>query len=276
MSFEVFKKAVDEWGANGGQSVDLTPVVGDPLIDPNLLEKIHYAVRQVGIKHLSLTTNAILMNRNETYKRLVDSGIHQIYISTEGTNREMYEKIYGVEQYEAVISGVRNLLEYNRSQGEPVGVAIRFRNAQKPSTIVRSEDFKNHIKPYLSQKVRVNFTVDYDNWGGTIVDEDMKGYMRLRPTPPKVNVPCQALFGFAVRHDGAVRLCGCRFKRSDVDDLIVGNIHEQTLEEISKGERAWEIIKGFYSGKRPETCAGCTIYQPIDHHWLRRRARNGN
>jgi radical SAM protein with 4Fe4S-binding SPASM domain len=104
----------------------------------------------------------------------------------------------------------------------------------------------------------------------------MKGYMRLRPTPPKVNVPCQALFGFAVRHDGAVRLCGCRFKRSDVDDLIVGNIHEQTLEEISKGERAWEIIKGFYSGKRPETCAGCTIYQPIDHHWLRRRARNGN
>ena len=188
----------------------------------------------------------------------------------------MYEKIYGVKQYEAVISGVRNLLEYNRSKGEPIGVAIRFRNAQKPSAIVRSEDFKKHIKPYLSQKVRVNFTVDYDNWGGTIVNEDMKGFMRLRPTPPKLNVPCVALFGFAVRHDGAVRLCGCRFKRSDVDDLIVGNIHEQTLEEISKGARAWEIIKGFYSGKRPETCAGCTIYHPIDHKWLRQRARNGN
>ena len=34
MSFEVFKKAVDEWAALGGQSLDLTPVVGDPLVDP--------------------------------------------------------------------------------------------------------------------------------------------------------------------------------------------------------------------------------------------------
>jgi len=276
MSFEVFKKAVDEWAANGGQSVDLTPVVGDPLIDPNLLEKIHYAVRQAGIKNLSLTTNAILMNRNETYKRLVDSGIHQVFISTEGTDREMYEKIYGVKQYDEVISGVRNLLDYNRTQGEPVSIAIRFRNAQRPSAIVRSNDFQEYIKPYLSPKVRVNFTVDYDNWGGTIHEADMQGFMRLRPTPPKVNVPCRALFGFAVRHDGTVRLCGCRFKRTDLDDLVVGNIREQTLEEISKGDPAWEIIKGFYSGKRPETCAGCTMYHPIDHEWLRQRARNGS
>jgi len=39
-----FKKAVDEWAAVGGQSLDLTPVVGDPLVDPGLLEKIDYAV----------------------------------------------------------------------------------------------------------------------------------------------------------------------------------------------------------------------------------------
>ena len=39
MPFDVFKKAVDEWAAVGGQSLDLTPVVGDPLVDPGLLEK---------------------------------------------------------------------------------------------------------------------------------------------------------------------------------------------------------------------------------------------
>src|SRR4029077_10249148 len=38
MSFEVFKKAVDEWAAMGGQSLDLTPVVGDPLVDPGILQ----------------------------------------------------------------------------------------------------------------------------------------------------------------------------------------------------------------------------------------------
>ena len=44
MSFEVFKKAVDEWAALGGQSLDLTPVVGDPLVDPGILQKVDYAV----------------------------------------------------------------------------------------------------------------------------------------------------------------------------------------------------------------------------------------
>jgi MoaA/NifB/PqqE/SkfB family radical SAM enzyme len=46
MSFEVFKKAVDEWAALGGQSLDLTPVVGDPLVDPGILDKVDYAVNR--------------------------------------------------------------------------------------------------------------------------------------------------------------------------------------------------------------------------------------
>ena len=37
MPLATFKKAVDEWSALGGQSLDLTPVVGDPLVDPGLL-----------------------------------------------------------------------------------------------------------------------------------------------------------------------------------------------------------------------------------------------
>ena len=31
MPFDIFKKVVDEWAALGGQCLDLTPVVGDPL-----------------------------------------------------------------------------------------------------------------------------------------------------------------------------------------------------------------------------------------------------
>ena len=114
--------------------------------------------------------------------------------------------------------------------------------------------------------------MDFDNWGGTIQPKDMSGSMRLRKLPPPLNVPCKNLFNFAVRHDGKVRLCGCRLTRRDLDDLVVGNIHEKSLGEISKSEEAWNIIKGFYSGKRPETCVECTFYNPIDRQWLERRA----
>jgi radical SAM protein with 4Fe4S-binding SPASM domain len=272
MPFDVFKKAVDEWAAVGGQSLDLTPVVGDPLVDPGLLEKIDYAVNHAHIKDVVLTTNAILINKNDTYKRLIDLGIGGVFISTQGASREVYEKIYGVKHYDDAMSGIRNLMEYNRSKGEPARIVVRFRNHEKPSQIIRSPDFKKNIQPYLSERVRINFTVDYDNWGGTIQPGDLSGSMRLRKLPPPLKVPCKNLFNFAVRHDGKVRLCACRLTRSDLDDLVVGNILEKSIAEISKSDQAWNVIKGFYAGKRPETCLECTFYQPIDRHWLERRA----
>jgi hypothetical protein len=59
-----------------------------------------------------------------------------------------------------------------------------------------------------------------------------------------------------VRHDGRVRLCGCRLTTNDNDDLVVGN------------------IKGFYEGKRPHTCLECTFYQPINQGWFEQRAKD--
>jgi sulfatase maturation enzyme AslB (radical SAM superfamily) len=271
MSFPLFKKVVDEWAALGGKSIDVTNTVGDPLIDPGLLDKINYTIQEAGIKTVTFTTNGILLNHKETYKRLIDAGVSGIYISTEGTNKEIYEKVYGVKHYDDMLSGVHNLLEYNRSKGEPTHIAVRFRNSQKPSEIIRSQDFIRVIKPYFSDKVRCNFTVDFDNWGGSIQEQDMIGNMRLRHVRNEVNVPCRALFGFMVRHDGSVRLCGCRFKNTDMDDMVVGNMWSTSLLEISKAKKTWEIIEGFYSNKRPEACQKCSLYHPIDRKWLQAR-----
>jgi radical SAM protein with 4Fe4S-binding SPASM domain len=273
MSFEIFKKAIDEWAAMGGQSLDLTPVVGDPLVDPGILDKVDYAVNRAGLKDVYLTTNAILINRNETYKKLIDLGIAAVYISTQGARKEAYEKIYGVKHYDEAMSGIRNLMDYNRQKGEPARIVVRFRNHEKPSEIINSPDFKKNILPYLSERVRINFTVDFDNWGGTIKAEDMSGFMRLRELPPMLNVPCKNLFNFAVRHDGRVRLCGCRLTTNDNDDLVVGNIREKTLMQLSESDESWDIIKGFYKGQRPKTCLECTFYQPINEQWLDERVK---
>lgn len=271
MSMEIFHKAVDEWAALGGTRLDLTPVVGDPLVDPGLLDKLDHAVKK-GMR-VSLTTNAILMDKNDNYRQLIDRGIREVYISTQGTSKERYEEIYGVKHFDEAISGIRHLLEYNRSRGEPIKIAIRFRNAEKPSEITRSKLFKECLKPYFSEKVRVNYTVDFDNWGGTIKPENLSGNMRLRELPHQLNIPCASLFGVVVRHDGSVRLCGCRLVRSDLDDLVVGNIREHSMKEIAESERAWKIIRGFYTGQRPETCKGCTMYQPVSRSWLQARAQ---
>jgi radical SAM protein with 4Fe4S-binding SPASM domain len=172
------------------------------------------------------------------------------------------------------MSGIRNLMEYNRSKGESARIVVRFRNHERPSQIIRSHDFQKNIRPYLSERVRVNFTVDFDNWGGTIRDTDLSGSMRMRKLPPMLDVPCKNLFNFAVRHDGRVRLCGCRLATNDNDDLVVGNIKDKTLKEISESDEAWNKIKGFYEGKRPHTCLECTFYMPITQNWFDERAKS--
>jgi len=80
--------------------------------------------------------------------------------------------------------------------------------------------------------------------------------MRMRKLPPPLKVALQNLFNFAVRHDGKVRLCGCRLATNDNDDLVVSNIRDKTLEEISKSEEAWNIIKGFYGRQTPAHLSG--------------------
>jgi MoaA/NifB/PqqE/SkfB family radical SAM enzyme len=270
MTMATFQNIISGRAGLGGKVLDFTPVVGEPLIDPGLVEKIRFA-RASGIATISFTTNGILLDHHDVYKKLVDEKVSAIYISIGATEAKQYQRVYGVDQYPRVISGLRHLLEYNRQSGEPVYINIRFRNAQRPSTILASKDFVEHIKPFLSARVEVNFTVDFDNWGGAIRQEELPGTMRLRKSRPEIKIPCAALYGFSIRHDGSVRLCGCRMKFSDLDDLVVGNVNQQSLEDISRSAQTQKIIAGFYRGERPATCRCCLLYTPITRSWLKAR-----
>lgn len=263
MKMDVFQKALDEYSALGGKSVDLTPTVGDPLLDPTLIEKIRYCHDHANIHDICLTTNAIAMCKRDMFKQLVDAGGVTICISLPGLDTETYKQVYGIDRYPDVIKGIAAVLSYNKSRGEPSRVILRFRNPQKPSVLIHSKDFVEHIKPYLSDKVTCNFTVDFDNWGGSINEKDMYGIMKLRKIPTRHNIPCANLFNFMVRYDGSVRLCGCRLKDNEDDGLVVGNIHQNSLAEIGRNQKVHDIIEGFYNGKRPSTCEECSFYLPI-------------
>ena len=61
---------------------------------------------------------------------MIDLGIGGVFISTQGASKAAYEKIYGVKKYDEAMSGIRNLMEYNRAKDEPAQIIIRFRNTK--------------------------------------------------------------------------------------------------------------------------------------------------
>lgn len=272
MNFGIFKKALDEYLEMGGQSISLTPTVGDPLIDLRLIDKINYA-SQRGIKRIYFYTNGILLAKDDVYKKLIDSGTTQIEISTEGCDKEFFEKVYGVKLYDEFIKGVSLLLSYNKEKGEPVKISINFRSARKPSEVLGSPDFVKIIKPYLSKKVSYSFMIDYDNWGGEVKKEELVGVMKMRRRQAVCNIPCARTFDAMILFDGSVRLCSCRIKGKEFDDLVIGNILNDSLKNIYYGIKAKKLREDFFCGKKPEVCIDCSLYMPVSKKWFELRKK---
>ena len=262
MRFETFKKAVDEYVEMGGKTVSFTPIIGDPLIDSNLLEKIKYVKSKGKIEKIYFYSNGILLSKNDIYKALVDSGIHHICISLGDTNREKYKIVYKVDAYPLVIDGLSKLLKYNKEKGERVLISINFRASSLPSEIMESEDFKNLIKPYISDKVNFDFMKNYDNWGGVIRQEDMVGIMKMRRNKAVKTIPCARTFEPTILHNGDVRACSTRIRTTEFDELVVGNIHKNTLKEIYFGKEMAKVRESFLKNTLLSICKDCSRYVP--------------
>ncbi|MFB0566778.1 MAG: radical SAM protein [Candidatus Aminicenantaceae bacterium] len=271
MKFKTFKKAVDEYRRAGGNIISFTPTVGDPLLDPGLLEKIHYVTSLEGIKRVYFYTNGILLGKNKMYEKLIDSGVDVIHLSIPETNKEMYEKICGVEIYDTLIQNVHKLLSYNESQDNKVKIKFDFRPGSYPSEVLKSPDFIEYIQPFLGDRVWYEFMVDYDNWGGVVKKEDLVGVMRLRRNQKVKILPCIRTFDVAILFDGSVRLCACRIKSTEFDDLVIGNIHNDSLVNIFHSEKTKEIRHKFVKKELPEVCKDCGVFLPIKRKFLTKR-----
>lgn len=272
MDFKTFKKAADEYARMGGKVISFSPTIGEPLLDSALLEKITYAVNLEGIEEVQFYTNGILLGKDSMYKKLVDSGIHEIKISMAETDRELYNRVYGVKAYDTFMAGLHKLLSYNSDAGEKVRISLNFRSSTGPDGVINSPDFVRYIKPYLSDKVMYDFINDYDNWGGTIRKEDLLGVMRMRRIPKLKKIPCTKTFDLRILHTGDVRLCACRIVNTEFDELVVGSIHGGNLRDIFYGRRAAAVRKAFGEGKLPPVCKTCSLYAPATERWLKARA----
>lgn len=261
MTFEIARKAMDEYVEMGGRLICFSPTLGEPLLDPGLMEKIQYAV-QLPRMGAYIFTNGSLLVKNEAYKELVDSGIRHITISMGETDRDRYAEGYGVDLYPQVIDGVHRLMQYNKERGEKTKVTIAFRSTTAPASVVQSPDFKQYIKPFLSDRVDFNFMQNYDNWGGAIRPKDLRGIMQLRRIPRVKKHMCLRTLDLLVLYEGSVRLCGCRCKETEFDDLVVGNIQQDSLKNLYWGPKAQEIRDSFAQNQLREVCKDCSLYMP--------------
>jgi MoaA/NifB/PqqE/SkfB family radical SAM enzyme len=257
---DLFKKAIDEFDTFGGGGIGFTPIVGDPLIDPDFLEKIKYAKNKKNISRIGFLTNGILINQRGAHS-IIASGVDEITVSIPGFDAQTYLRIFRVNGWDAAYRGLLNLLKENERANNKVDIYIGLRSDIALSRLLKSPAYKR----LNGFRFTLQYNIHYDSWSGRIKQEALSKTMRLRKLPKKTE-PCLFLFkGPMILANGDMTLCGCRDLNGD-SELILGNIKNKSILEMWHDPRVKSIRRGFYLSQYPKICQDCSFYNDLSYY----------
>lgn len=272
----IYEKAIDEFIANNGKRLLLTPNNGEPLVDPKLADKIRYA-RAKGVAFIELSTNGILLGRGDNADNMAEL-MDEVGISLPGLEPENYRIVYGVDKASEVLNGIVKLAESKRRLGSSVKILLDFRIDRPYEDVLRDEGMQC-IKPYMDDgtvEVRQIRCDEMFDWSGLLEETKLTGIMKIRkPTLPNKRLPCNRALtdlNLTVLADGAIRVCNCGRGASNYGELIIGNVRDVSLDKAILSTQHRKLLRDWMRGELPPECVGCAIWQPNPYP-MRRIAR---
>ncbi|MBI4248227.1 MAG: radical SAM protein [Elusimicrobia bacterium] len=264
MEMDTFKNTILGFVRAGGREVNLSAIVGDPLIDRYLFDKLDFLRSQPQIRAAQFFTNAIAMRPAMADKLLTYGKFLKVCISFGGFDRETYLRIFKVDKFETVVPQIQHLIAQKEATGSSLDITVNLR--------VPVENRKGPFWDYLRDRHRkgiilLDWVDQFDNWGGDISEETLLAAdLTPRPLPLKRG-PCHRLLtGPAVLADGRVNACACR----DVEaTLIIGDLKTQSMQAILSGAPLKELLDKHERADFPAICEKCTLYESIYPDWMR-------
>lgn len=243
---DLYRKIVDECAQENLKSF-WTFMIGEPLLDKTLPDKIRYA-KQKGIKQVGFFTNAALL-KGRLAEAIINSGVDHITISFDALDRETFEKIRPPLKFEAIVDNIKNFIQLrNRNKKRRPFVAIEFvcldtNQAQARAFIKQWEKIVDAV--YISSAV---------NWAGDveIKSAPQKTYQKRRP--------CLMLWRNLVIHaNGRAVVCCYDYEGG----IIIGDVNRQTIKDIWQGAKFEYLRQRHQSGEfeKLELCAQCDIWR---------------
>jgi pyruvate-formate lyase-activating enzyme len=265
MEKEIYSKALNDYCVMGGGELRLETCLGEPLIDPNFVERVRQARAHPEITRITTLTNGINLDRIGI-EEILRSGLNEIGISSGPWDEGLYKLIYRNEDYIRMRNNVIKLLEKKLEIDNPVEIKILFRSSLSMKKTLNLADYK--MIKQLPHKVE--FNTDFDTWLGNIKQKDLIPDMHLRPLSRLEKEPCYWLYdGPIIFADGKVGLCGCRDFNAD-SELIIGNISEDFLLDLWHSEKVSRLRQRFWDGDFPGICTSCSAYANLDYYRSKR------
>ena len=215
--------------------------LGEPLLDPKLLERIAYARKMLPKLPITLFSNGALLTP-KLFDNLVDAGLSTLYVSLNGVRPEQRSQVMGLDDFEKVTKA----LDYARetSNGR-CGVIVKGISSKDLMECGDADKFRARWGGFTAEGGSAFLHLE-GNWAGKMFP------MRVLPTEP-----CsRALSQIMVLWDGRVALC-CFDGEGEV---ILGDLNTQSIREAYNSEKYVAIRQAHHEGRRQSVpiCARCT------------------
>jgi len=251
---ELFDKVVQELSDH----TDWIEVValqraGEPLLDKKIGLRIK-RLKDIGIKKVNLSTNASLLTEDKA-RELIDSGLDEILFSIDSVDKDVYSSMRIGLDYDTVIKNIKSFFRIREEMNSDIPVRVRgisfydVKKLEHQAELQRWEDFWNKLKKpgdriYMKQ---------VHNWG------NQKEWKEYDVQEPWVYHPCVLMWTtFHITTMGKVPMCPVDYDAK----VVMGNLWEQTIQEVWQGEKWNQIRKLHAQGKRNELkyCQGCRLF----------------
>lgn len=259
MKMDVFRKAVDDFIRMGGTHIDFNAVIGEPLLDPYLLERAKYVKQYPQLGRLGFVTTLQWLQRfdlDEFYQY-----VDWLAISLTLSGREKYQEFFRVDKYDQVLKNLLTLIEENKKRPKPIAFTLLVKPTNEPvEAVLNHPDFKM-INALVEQDLEasVRQPAQVDDWLGAV---KLPEYMNKRPLIPRWHRPCALLHGGVVVYsNGNIGACSCRDFEAASKELILGNVATDDLAGVWNGEKLNQIRAEWREHNRvPEICKTCRHY----------------
>jgi len=195
MAWDVFEKIITDLKKFRGLYFTLH-IDGEPLMDPQLFERIKYIKKNIRGAKVHFNTNANLLTEEKT-RQIMESGLDSITFSIDGTTKETYEIIKTGMNFQTAIANVENFFRIKKEM-----------NAKKPLVIMQmvvSDINKHQVVDYKktwrgkADKIFIKAMLNFMVQGTSIKTKELAPKQLRRCFQPVVVLP--------IYWDGLLGLC---------------------------------------------------------------------
>jgi MoaA/NifB/PqqE/SkfB family radical SAM enzyme len=239
MDSKLAVKIIKEFGRKGGQSIRFIER-GEPTLSPDLVDLVEYAsdydLRSV------INTNCIKLDKG-LIEDLIDAGISQISCAIDSCDKKTYEILQG-DHFEKVIKNVKSLYKLSRGTNTQVQIHVNIQeeNAQEVYNGIYNAFFERYADKVIHQPT-------YNLY-------DFNENVELDSNP--CIEPWRRLIVLA---DGRVMICPACLNYHNEEVYEVGNLNEQTLEDIWTGKKM-NLVRTWHSNNQLNKmwpCRSCRL-----------------